>query len=73
MNTQEIYDNMGEVSTKNAVKYIAVTKLVVEFNICRYKKEDRPRLKVWKRHHYETYQCPMQSCRGRCKKIILGT
>ena len=46
MNTQEIYDNMGDISTKNVVKYIIVTKLVVEFNMCRYKKEDRPKLKV---------------------------
>ena len=68
MNTQEIYDNMGEVSIKNAVKYIVVTKLVVEFKMCRYKKEDRPGLKVWKRYYYETYQCSVQSCRGRCKK-----
>ena len=30
-----MYDNMGEVCTKNAIKYIAVTKLVVEFNMCR--------------------------------------
>ena len=36
MNTQEIYGNMGEVSVKNAVNYIAVTKLVVEFNMHRY-------------------------------------
>ena len=43
MNTQEIYDNMGEVSTTNAVKYITVTNLVVEFNMCRYNTEDRPR------------------------------
>ena len=46
MNTQEIYDNMGKVSRKNAVKYIEVTKLVVEFNMHRYNVEDRPRLKV---------------------------
>ena len=37
---------MGEVSTKNAVKYIVVTKLVVEFNMCRYYTEDRPGQKV---------------------------
>ena len=43
MNTREIYDNMGEVSPKNAVKYIAVTKLVVEFNMCRYDTEGRPK------------------------------
>ena len=29
MNTQEIYDNMGEVSVQNAVKYVVVTKQVV--------------------------------------------
>ena len=46
MNTQEIYDNMGEVSMKNAVKYIAVTKLVIEFNMHRFSIEDRPRLNV---------------------------
>ena len=68
MNTQEIYNNMAEISIKNAVKYIAVTKLVVKFNMYRYGIEDRPRLKVWQRHYYETYQCSMQSCRGRCKK-----
>ena len=68
MNTQLIHDNMGEVSTKNAVKYVAVTKLVVEFNMCRYITEDRPRQKVSKMHYYETYQCSMQSCRGRCNK-----
>ena len=55
INSQEIYDNMGQVSMKNAVKYIAVTKLVVEFNMHRYNIEDRPRLKVSKRHYYETY------------------
>ena len=59
---------MGEVFMMNAVKYIAVTKLVVEFNMHRYNIEDRPRLKVSKRHYYETYQCSMQSCRGRCKE-----
>ena len=48
INTQEIYDNMGEVSNKNAVKYIAVTKQVVEFNICRYNTENRPQQRVWK-------------------------
>ena len=63
---------MGELSTKNAVKCIIVIKLVVEFNMCRYNTEFRPRWKVWKRHYYETYQCSMQSCRGRYKKIILG-
>ena len=46
MNTQEIYDNIGKVSGKNAIKYIGVTNLVVEFNMCSYKKEDKPRLKV---------------------------
>ena len=46
MNTQEIYNNMAEISIKNAVKYIAVTKLVVKFNMYRYGIEDRPRLKV---------------------------
>ena len=46
MNTQEIYDTMGEVSIKNAVKYIAVTKLLVEFNMHRYNTEHRPMLKV---------------------------
>ena len=49
INTQEIYDNMGEISIRNAVKCIAVTKLVVEFNMCRYNIEDRPRLKVRKK------------------------
>ena len=52
----------------NVVKYIAVTKLVVEFNMHRYNIEDRHRLKVSKRHYYETYQCSMQNCRGRCKE-----
>ena len=37
---------MGEVSMKNAVKYITVTKLVIEFNICRYDTEERSRQKV---------------------------
>ena len=60
MNTQEIYNNMGEVSTKNAVKYVTITKLVVEINMCRYDTEDRSRQKVWKRHYYETYQCSME-------------
>ena len=46
MNTQENYDNMGEVSTRNAVKYIVVTKLVVDFNMRRYYTEDRPGQKV---------------------------
>ena len=46
MNTQAIYDNMGELSTNNVVKYIAVEKLVAEFNMHRYNIEDRPRLKV---------------------------
>ena len=46
INSQDIYDNMGEVSMKNVVKYIAVTKLVVEFNMHRYSVKDRPRLKV---------------------------
>ena len=41
MNTQEIYDNMIKVSRKNTVKYIVVTKLVIEFNMCRYNIEDR--------------------------------
>ena len=31
---------------KNAIKYIAVTKMVVEFNMHRYNIGDRPRLKV---------------------------
>ena len=31
---------------KNAVKYIAVTKMVVKFNMQIYDIEDRPRLKV---------------------------
>ena len=46
MNNQEIYDNMSEVSMKNAVTYIAVTKLVVEFNMHRFIIEDRLRLNV---------------------------
>ena len=33
MNTQEVYDNMGKVCGKNVLKYIAVTKLVVEYNM----------------------------------------
>ena len=33
MNTQDIYDNMGKVSEKNPLKYIAVIKLVVKYNI----------------------------------------
>ena len=68
INTQEIYDNMAEVFMKNAIKYIAVTKMVVEFNMHRYNIGDRPRLKVWKRHYYETHQFSTQSCRGTCKK-----
>ena len=36
MNTQEIYNNIGDVSTKNAVKYIGVIELVVECNMHRY-------------------------------------
>ena len=37
---------MAEVSKKNALKYITVTKLVVEFNMCRYDTEDRSSQKV---------------------------
>ena len=33
MNTQEIYGNIGKVSGRNALKYIAVTKLVVKYNM----------------------------------------
>ena len=33
MNTQEIYDNVGKVSGKSILKYIIVTKLVVEYNM----------------------------------------
>ena len=46
INTQEIYDNMGEVSMKNAIKYFAVTKMVIGFNMYIYNIGDRPRLKV---------------------------
>ena len=41
MNTQKIYGNMEKVSRKHAVKYIAVKKLVVEFNMGKYNFDDR--------------------------------
>ena len=63
-----MYDNMGNLSWKHAVKYIAVTKLVVEFNMGSYNFEDRSKLEVWRRYYYETYQYSTQSCRDRCKK-----
>ena len=44
-NTQEIYDNMGDVSENNALKYIAVTKWVGEFNMDIFNTKDNPRLK----------------------------
>ena len=44
-NTQEIYDNMGDVSGNNALKYIVVTKWVDEFDIDIFNTKDNPRLK----------------------------
>ena len=43
-NTQEIYDNMGDVSRNNAIKCIEVTMLVDEFNIYIFNTKDNPRL-----------------------------
>ena len=44
-NTQEIYDNMGDVSANNALKYIVVTNWVDEFNMNIFDMKDNPRLK----------------------------
>ena len=33
MNTQEIYGNIGKLSGRNTLKYIAVTNLVVKYNM----------------------------------------
>ena len=43
-NTQEVYDNMGNVSGNNAIKCIVVTKWVDEFNMDIFHMKDNPRL-----------------------------
>ena len=44
-NTQEIYDNICEVSKKDALKYIVVTKCVHEFRTDTCSMENNPLLK----------------------------
>ena len=45
MNTQEMYDSMGKVSGKNVLKYIPITRLVVEYNMGSYHPKDNLQIK----------------------------
>ena len=55
MNTQEIYDNIGEVCGRNVLRYIVVTKLIVKYNMGINIQKITPCLKIWKSYYYETY------------------
>ena len=55
MNAPEIYGNIGKVSGRNALKYIAVTNLVIKYNMGILYLKDNPMLKIWKSYYYETY------------------
>ena len=44
-NTQEIYDNMGDISGNNALKYTVVTKCTDEFNMDLFNIKDNTKLR----------------------------